>query len=65
MTEQTLGKLRGWTRPIPGTRWHTWTTALENHPAVRATTSDPQLYEETADIFIGEYPLQRGEAWSV
>ena len=55
-----LGPLRrGWTDPLPGTRWHAWTAALEAHPAVRATTSLPQLYVETLDIFTGERPLQR------
>ncbi|KAI1431999.1 hypothetical protein GGR50DRAFT_676688 [Xylaria sp. CBS 124048] len=64
-----LREFRNWSEPMPGTRWHQWSDALEKNPHVQATTSQAELYVETVDLFLkvrpqyGEQPGQDKE-WS-
>ncbi|KAG9255025.1 uncharacterized protein F5Z01DRAFT_620901 [Emericellopsis atlantica] len=43
---------RGWSEPIPGTRWHQWLDALEGNVHVSATTSTKELYVETTEVLL-------------
>ena len=49
-----LGPYRGWPEPEPGSRWEGWVRAIEGHEAVRATTSDDQLYLDSYERYAGE-----------
>ena len=49
-----LRPLRGWTDPVPDTRWNRWLDALEMNDHVKATTSLPALYADTTDMLIGQ-----------
>ncbi|KAK9418514.1 putative GST N-terminal domain-containing protein [Seiridium unicorne] len=47
-----LTDLRGWREPIANTRWFQWVRAIETNPHIQATTSNKDLYMETADFFL-------------
>jgi glutathione S-transferase len=58
-----LGPYRGWPAPDPNSRWAKWLHALENEPAVRATTSTNELYLDSYERYAGEFerwPASRG-----
>ncbi|KAK2591401.1 hypothetical protein QQS21_010907 [Conoideocrella luteorostrata] len=45
-----LRPLRGWTDPVPGTRWNRWLDALEKNSHVKSTTSSSELYLDVVDV---------------
>ncbi|TWU75413.1 hypothetical protein ED733_003231 [Metarhizium rileyi] len=45
-----LRPLRGWTDPVPGTRWNRWLDSLEKNVHVRGTTSSDDLYVDTVEL---------------
>ncbi|KAH6660549.1 hypothetical protein BKA67DRAFT_548413 [Truncatella angustata] len=47
-----LTDLRGWSQPLMHTRWDQWVQAIETNPHIQATTSNKELYLETADLFL-------------
>ena len=49
-----LGPYRAWPEPEEGSRWGKWVSAIERHRAVRATTSDDQLYLDSYERYAGE-----------
>ncbi|PNS21501.1 hypothetical protein CAC42_1280 [Sphaceloma murrayae] len=49
-----LKPYRGWSDPEPGSRWAKWVDAIENHEAVKATTSDDQLYLDSYERYAGK-----------
>ena len=49
-----LGPYRGWPEPEAGSRWAKWVDAIEGHEAVKATTSDDQLYLDSYERYAGE-----------
>jgi len=51
-----LKPYRGWPDPEAGTRWNTWITAIENHPSVKATTSDDDLYLDSYERYAENRP---------
>lgn len=46
--------LRGWTLPVPGSRWQVWVDAIETNVHVRNTVSAESLYLETVDALVKE-----------
>jgi glutathione S-transferase len=50
-----LAPYRGWPAPDPSSRWAKWLLALENEPAVRATTSTNELYLDSYERYAGEF----------
>lgn len=55
-----LGPLHDWAEPAPGTRWQRWLQALEDDVHVKATTSAPELYVETAHLLAQKLPGGQG-----
>jgi len=51
-----LKPYRGWPDAEPGTRWHTWVDAIENHPNVKATTSEDELYLDSYERYAENRP---------
>lgn len=47
-----LTDLRGWSEPIANTRWDQWVRAMETNTHIQATTSNKDLYIDTADLFV-------------
>lgn len=45
-----LRPLKGWTDPMPGTRWNRWLDSLERNVHVKATTSLDDLYVSTVGL---------------
>ncbi|GAM86090.1 hypothetical protein ANO11243_041000 [Dothideomycetidae sp. 11243] len=54
--QRVLKPYRGWPDPEPGTRWATWVEAIEAHAAVKATTSDDQLYLDSYERYAENRP---------
>ncbi len=50
-----LKPYRGWPDPDPNSRWASWISAVEADAAVRATTSDSQLYLDSYERYAGEW----------
>lgn len=48
-----LRPYRGWPDPEAGSRWGIWMDAIENHEAVRATTSTDELYLDSYQRYAG------------
>lgn len=55
-----LGPLCDWAGPAPETRWHRWLQALETDVHIKATTSAPELYVETAHLLAQAQPRGQG-----
>ena len=53
--KRVLGPYRGWPEPEEGSRWKKWVDAIEADPAVKATTSDDQLYLDSYERYAGEF----------
>lgn len=49
-----LTPYRSWPEPEPGSRWERWVTAVETHPAVRATSSSAERYFDAYRRYAGE-----------
>lgn len=49
-----LKPARGWTDPVPGTRWNRWLDALETNAHLKATMSADGLYTDTMDVLLQE-----------
>ncbi|ETS87711.1 hypothetical protein PFICI_01539 [Pestalotiopsis fici W106-1] len=47
-----LADLRGWRQPAANTRWEQWVQAIESNSHIQATTSNNDLYLETADLSV-------------
>jgi glutathione S-transferase len=45
-----LQPIRGWTPPVPESRWQVWVDAIESNVHVRNTVSAERLYVETVDL---------------
>ncbi|KAK3110372.1 hypothetical protein LTR53_015407 [Teratosphaeriaceae sp. CCFEE 6253] len=54
--QKVLKPYRGWPDSEPGSRWEKWVRAIESHPAVRATTSDDQLYLDSYERYAENRP---------
>ena len=50
-----LRPYRGWPDPEAGSRWGVWMDAVENHEAVKATTSTDELYYDSYERYAGTY----------
>lgn len=50
-----LKPYRGWPDAEEGTRWAKWVHAIEENAAVKATTSDDQLYLDSYERYAGEF----------
>lgn len=48
-----LKPYRGWPEPEEGSRWAKWVKAIEEHPAVVATTSTDELYLDSYERYAG------------
>ncbi|KAI9775372.1 MAG: hypothetical protein M1816_005942 [Peltula sp. TS41687] len=51
-----LRPYRGWPDPEAGSRWSIWMDAVENHEAVRATTSTDELYLDSYQRYAENRP---------
>lgn len=51
-----LQPYRGWPDPEPGSRWAKWVSAVEGDGAVKATTSDYQLYVDSYERYAENRP---------
>ena len=51
-----LKPYRGWPDPEPGSRWARWVEAIEANEAVKATTSDDQLYLDSYERYAENRP---------
>ena len=51
-----LKPYRGWPDPTPGSKWAAWVDAIENDDAVKATTSDDQLYLDSYERYAQNRP---------
>ncbi|KAF2993539.1 hypothetical protein E8E14_000792 [Neopestalotiopsis sp. 37M] len=47
-----LAELRGWQQPPANPRWEQWIDAIENNSHIQATTSNSDLYLETAELSV-------------
>lgn len=54
--EKVLKPYRGWPTPEPGTRWEKFVRAVEEHDAVRRTTSDDELYLDSYERYAENRP---------
>lgn len=53
--QKVLKPYRGWPDPAEGSRWAKWVRAIEEHPAVVATTSTDELYLDSYERYAGKY----------
>lgn len=51
-----LTPYRGWPAPEPSSRWAKWVHAIEDHAAVRATTSGDELYLDSYERYAENRP---------
>lgn len=49
-----LKPYRGWPDEDPESRWGKWVKAIEEHEAVKATTSTDELYLDSYERYAGE-----------
>ncbi|GAB7338801.1 hypothetical protein MBLNU457_5501t2 [Dothideomycetes sp. NU457] len=54
--KRVLGPYRGWPEPEEGSRWKKWVDAIEADEAVKATTSDDQLYLDSYERYAENRP---------
>ncbi|KAK5115996.1 hypothetical protein LTR62_000452 [Meristemomyces frigidus] len=54
--EKVLKPYRGWPEPEPGSRWEKWVRAIQGNEAVKATTSDDQLYLDSYQRYAENRP---------
>ncbi|KAF2722665.1 glutathione S-transferase [Polychaeton citri CBS 116435] len=54
--KRVLAPYRGWPDPEPGSRWAKWVEAIELDEAVKATTSDDQLYLDSYERYAENRP---------
>jgi glutathione S-transferase len=52
--KRVLKPYRGWPDAEPGSRWKAWIDAVEEHEAIRATTSGDELYLDSYERYAGE-----------
>ena len=57
-----LKPYRGWPDPELGSRWGAWLEAVENDEAVRATTSEEELYLDSYERYAGTCPFSSSRA---
>lgn len=56
--QKVLKPYRGWPDPDDDSRWAKWVKAIEQHPAVLATTSTDDLYLDSYERYAGEWSPQ-------
>ena len=52
--KRVLKPYRAWPDAEPGSRWKAWVDAIEEHEAVRATTSGDELYLDSYERYAGK-----------
>lgn len=53
--KRVLKPYRGWQDAEPGSRWKAWLDAVEEHEAIRATTSGDDLYLDSYERYAGKF----------